>query len=54
MKNKFVSNKYLFNYQYADQNWKEIDKYSDEIGFLGFIYQMSRWYKIDNRTKKYE
>lgn len=54
MRSKFFSNEYLFNLQYDRRKCALDDRMEDEIGFLGIIYQMSRWYKINKRTRKSE
>jgi hypothetical protein len=54
MRNRFISNEYLYYKQLDRRKCALDDKCDDEIGFLGIVYQISRWYKINKRTRKYD
>ena len=49
-----ISNNYLFNIQYDRKKCAVEERPECEMGFLGIAYQLSKWYKVNKRTKKYE
>ena len=54
MTNKIFSNEYLFNKECDRRKCALEDRCEDEMGFLGIVYQISKWYKINKRTRNFE